>query len=218
MANKPKKKPPAPKKAAPVKKKSKPVVSPPSPATPSVSYTEITEAITLMVLRKMSDHMNALQKTALQALATAASALAASAQALAASTDDGNAVVPASKPKAAPPAACAETTTSPEGVTRTCTLKGEHTEHAFPPAPKAAPVVAPKAAPKAAPVVAPKAAPVAAPAEAEPLATQARKAAKSYAEVYGREGLKAILVKYTEGTLADVTEEQLPALIAELAA
>jgi hypothetical protein len=45
---------------------------------------------------------------------------------------------------------------------------------------------------------------------------QCRSAAKSYAEVYGREGLKEVLKKYTEGTLADVPPEKLPELFKEL--
>jgi hypothetical protein len=45
---------------------------------------------------------------------------------------------------------------------------------------------------------------------------QARDAAKSYAEVYGRDGLVAVLKKYTKGTLADIPAEQLPELVKEL--
>lgn len=45
---------------------------------------------------------------------------------------------------------------------------------------------------------------------------QCRQAAKSYAEVYGREGLKEVLSKYTQGTLADVSTDKLPELLKEL--
>lgn len=48
------------------------------------------------------------------------------------------------------------------------------------------------------------------------LQAQCRKAAKGYAEVYGREGLKDVLKKYTEGTLADVPAEKLPELLVAL--
>jgi len=48
------------------------------------------------------------------------------------------------------------------------------------------------------------------------LQAQCRKAAKAYAEVYGREGLKEVLKKFTEGTLADVTAAQLPDLFKAL--
>jgi hypothetical protein len=61
---------------------------------------------------------------------------------------------------------------------------------------------------------APAAAPAAVTNGAEDLPTQARKAAKSYAEVYGREGLKEQLKKFTEGTLADIPAEKLADFIA----
>lgn len=55
-------------------------------------------------------------------------------------------------------------------------------------------------------------------AEGGDLQAQCRKAAKGYAEVYGREGLKEVLKKFTEGTLADVTAAQLPELLKQLSA
>lgn len=48
------------------------------------------------------------------------------------------------------------------------------------------------------------------------LMAQCRQAAKSYAEVYGREGLKEVLSKYTQGTLADVSADRLPDLLKDL--
>lgn len=48
------------------------------------------------------------------------------------------------------------------------------------------------------------------------LMAQARAAAKSYAEVYGREGLKEVLGKYTQGTLADIPTDKLPEVLKEL--
>jgi hypothetical protein len=177
-----KKKPPkkAARKPTPEKKSPPAVIAPALPVQPS--YTEITEAITLMVLRKMSDTMNVLQKSALQALATAAAALAASAQALAASADEPPAKA-APAPKAAPPPA-------DEPPTKAA------------PAPKAAPKAPPKAAPPPSD-------------DTEPLPTKARRLAGEYAGKHGREGLKAILVRYTQGSLADVPAEKLLEIIAE---
>lgn len=68
-------------------------------------------------------------------------------------------------------------------------------------------------APKPAASVA--AAPAAAPVGGD-LMAEARKKAKEYAEVYGREGLKEMLSKFTTGTLAEVPADKLPDLIKAL--
>jgi hypothetical protein len=128
----------------------------------------------------------AAQKQSILALAAGAAALASAAQALAATFSDETA--PTAKPEPA----------------------------------KAAPKAKPAETPKTEPAKTP-AAPAAEPAKPAAVApagndiiSQCRAAAKSYAEVYGREGLKEVLKKYTEGTLADVAPEKLPALLAEL--
>lgn len=86
-------------------------------------------------------------------------------------------------------------------------------------APKPAPVAVAAPAPAAAAPAPAAAATVTVPAAANgaaDLMTQTRAAAKSYAEVYGREGLKEVLSKFTTGTVADVPPEKLPELIAAL--
>lgn len=88
-----------------------------------------------------------------------------------------------------------------------------------------APAETPKPAPAAkkketpAPAAAAAAAPEAGKSQAGPtgdLVADARKAAKAYAEVYGREGLKEQLSKFTDKTLADVPADKLPELIKAL--
>jgi hypothetical protein len=88
-----------------------------------------------------------------------------------------------------------------------------------------APAPKPAAAPKPAKVAKAEPTPVAvekaaaAPtngAAAGDLMAQTRAAAKAYAEVYGREGLVAVLKQFTTGTLADVSPEKLPEVIKAL--
>jgi hypothetical protein len=133
------------------------------------------------------DAMNDMQKKSILALAAAAAALASATQALAASF---------------------ETTETPAEPAATPAPAKKKTPAAAPAAPAATETPA-----AAAPVAKP--APAAAPA-GEDLATQCRKAAKAYAEVYGREGLKEVLTKFTDGTLADVAPEKLPELLKAL--
>lgn len=141
--------------------------------------------------------MNTVQKNALNAIHLAATALVAATGALVASFT-------ADAPEAATP---------------------NHTPEAATPAPAETPKRGPGRPPKAA-ATPPPAEPAAAPAKpAEPAAAaaapvdlldQCRKAAQEYAGVYGREGLRAILNKYTDKTMADVPADKLADLLKEL--
>lgn len=82
-------------------------------------------------------------------------------------------------------------------------------------APAAAEAEAPPAAAKKPKPPPSAAAPAEAPASGvDPAAL--KKAAKGYAELYGREGLQEVMKKYTTGTIADIPADKLAAFLADI--